>query len=76
MEYKDEIYTYTECHFSFRDRLRILIHGIASVRVATKTEHLPGELLSQSSVSVPMVFRSKQSGGGYEAEVNKEIEQT
>ena len=73
MNFKDEIYTYTECHFSFLDRLRIMVHGVASVRIASKTEHLPGEVLSESSVSVPRVFRLIKHTGG-EEKSNKSVE--
>uniref|UniRef100_A0A6M3JR68 Uncharacterized protein n=1 Tax=viral metagenome TaxID=1070528 RepID=A0A6M3JR68_9ZZZZ len=74
IEFKDEIYTNTDCYFSFIDRIRILFRGFASVRVVTKTENLPGEVLSTSSVLVSRIFRFKKADGGYEAKFNKSLE--
>ena len=70
-EFKDEIYTNTDCYFSLIDRFRILLHGRAWVRVVTKTEHLPGEVSSESTIQVPKVMRLKKLGGGYEVKNNQ-----
>ena len=71
IEYKDVIVTHVDCFFDLKDRIRILFRGLASVRVKTKTENLPGEVLSKSSVSVPRLFRFKKDRGGYEVKFNQ-----
>jgi hypothetical protein len=66
MEYKDEIYTNVKINFDLKDRLKILIHGIANIRIKTKTENLPGEVFSETSIYVPKIFRKKSDGAGME----------
>ena len=69
-EFTDVIFTTVDCVFDLKDRIKILLRGRASIRVKTKTENLPGEVLSESSVRVPRLFPSKQVSGGYEAKFN------
>jgi hypothetical protein len=63
MKYKDEIRTETKCVFNFRERFRILITGITIVNVKTKTENLPGNCISRSSVYVPKILHPPQEAG-------------
>jgi len=73
-EFKDEIITTVDCYFGLKDRVRILFRGKASVRVRTKTENLPGEVMSKSAVSVPRLFRVKKDRGGYASKFNQSLE--
>ena len=73
-EYKDKIFITVDCVFGLKDRIKILFRGRASIRVKTKTENLPGEVVSVSSVSVPRLFRFKKADGGYGVKFNKSLE--
>lgn len=66
--YKDRIRNRTTCHFSWCDRLKILIGHIPEVTVDIAVEHAPGKMQTDSRVILLLpnwyvrLFRRKQKG--------------
>ncbi len=66
MKYKDEVITTTTIEFSILDRLRILFGRKCDLQVRTKTQHLPGDVISESKAMVYKLFPKHRPSGGYE----------
>jgi len=57
-KFRDSIGVRVAVKFTWPDRLRILLHGEASVRVEVDTEHRPGKIRAASEVTVrPLIQR-------------------
>lgn len=63
MKYKDEIISNTTVNFSVLDKIRILFSRSVHVCVRTKTENLPGAVVSESNATVDRIFPKKLMGG-------------
>jgi hypothetical protein len=64
--FKDAVINEITLHFSFADRLRVLLGSKVRVRVVSRTEHLVGEVEGSSTARVDRLFPPKRKGG-YEA---------
>ena len=59
---KDAIVVDVEIHFSWADRLRVLLRGRADVRAKVFTEHLPGQVKTLTTAYALKLWTRKRFG--------------